>query len=145
MKRMPDGFVDLIITDPPYGLNYRSNWGAKTDNLKDFIDNDKFEEWFKILPNFLNEFERITKNNSEWYIFCGGGGGEAILAYTWIELKKLKTAKVKNLLIWDKEFVGMGWDWRFQYETIFQLHIDHSFIDLCAVSIILSKLRFLPG
>jgi DNA modification methylase len=38
-----------------------------------------------------------------------------------LEYKKADRFKVKNLLIWDKEFVGMGWDWRFQYETIFQL------------------------
>ena len=55
----------------------------------------------------------------EGYIFCGGG--EAVLAYAWLEFKKAKNFKVKNLLVWDKTFVGMGWDWRFQYETIFQI------------------------
>ena len=31
MRQIPDKSVDLVITDPPYGLNYQSNWGKKGD------------------------------------------------------------------------------------------------------------------
>jgi len=30
MKRMPDGFVDLCLTDPPYGMSYQSS--RRTEN-----------------------------------------------------------------------------------------------------------------
>jgi len=121
MQDIPDKSIDLIITDPPYGLNYRSNRGAKTGNLKDYIINDKFTDYIILLEEIRKVFDRIMADNSEAYVFCGGGGGEPILAYAWLEFKKAKRFKVKNLLVWDKEFVGIGWDWRFQYETIFQL------------------------
>jgi len=126
MKKMPGKSIDLIFTDPPYGLNYRSNWGAKTGNLKDYIENDKLTDYNSLLKKIRQEFDRILTNNSEAYIFCGGGGGgEAVLAYAWLEYKKSKRMRVKNLLVWDKKYVGMGWDWRFQYETIFQLQIGN--------------------
>ena len=64
----------------------------------------------------------MMEDNSEIYWFCGGGGGSPILAWAWLEFKKFEPElRVKNLLVWDKQFVGLGWDWRFQYETIFQL------------------------
>ena len=37
MKGIPDGAVDLVVTDPPYGLDYQSNRGAKTNSLKEKI------------------------------------------------------------------------------------------------------------
>ena len=63
------------------------------------------------------------EDDSEVYWFCGGGGGGSpILAWAWLEFKKYEPElRVKNLLVWDKQYVGLGWDWRFQYETIFQL------------------------
>ena len=120
MKQFPEESIDLIITDPPYGLNYRSNWGAKTGNLKPYIQNDKLEDYKKLLVYIREMLDKILSKNGEAYVFCGGGG-EPILAYAWLEYIKAKRFRVKNLLVWDKEFVGMGWDWRFQYETIFQL------------------------
>jgi site-specific DNA-methyltransferase (adenine-specific) len=120
MQEISDKSIDLVITDPPYGLNYRSNRGAKTGNLKDYISNDKFTDYIILLEEIRKSFDRIMADNSEAYVFCGGGG-EPVLAYAWLEFKEAKRFKVKNLLVWDKEYVGMGWDWRFQYETIFQL------------------------
>jgi len=121
MKELPDKSIDLIVTDPPYGLNYRSNWGSKTGNLKDYIENDKPEEFISLIQKVMPEFKRLLKTDSEVYWFCGGGG-QPVLAYAWLEFVKHKPdLRVKNLLVWDKQFVGLGWDWRFQYETIFQL------------------------
>lgn len=120
LPKIPDNSVDLIITDPPYGLNFRSAWPSEAKK-KDFIANDKAEDLVPLINKTIPELIRIMKENSEMYWFCGGGGSP-ILAWAWLEFKKYEPQlKVKNLLVWDKEFVGLGWDWRFQYETIFQL------------------------
>lgn len=120
LPEIPDNSVDLIITDPPYGLNFRSARPSDA-NKKDFIANDKAEDLVPLINKTIPELLRIMKENSEIYWFCGGGGSP-ILAWAWLEFKKYEPQmKVKNLLVWDKEFVGLGWDWRFQYETIFQL------------------------
>ena len=122
MEKFSEKSISLVLTDPPYGLNYRSNRGAETGNLKPYIENDKLEDYKKLLVKIREALDKILSDNSEAYIFCGGGG-EPVLAYAWLEYIKAKRFRVKNLLVWDKEFVGMGWDWRFQYETIFQLQV----------------------
>lgn len=33
MKEIPDGSVDMVLTDPPYGVNYQSNRGTKTEKF----------------------------------------------------------------------------------------------------------------
>ena len=122
MKLIPDKSIDLIVTDPPYGLNFRSHWPMATKK-KDFIQNDKPEDLEPLIQKVIPELIRIMSDNAEIYWFCGGGGGGSpILAWAWLAFKKLEPQiRVKNLIVWDKEFVGLGWDWRFQYETIFQL------------------------
>ena len=39
MKKMPDCYVDMILTDPPYGINYKSN-GRKDKTKFNHITND---------------------------------------------------------------------------------------------------------
>lgn len=120
LKEMPNNCVDLIITDPPYGLNYRSHRPVASAQ-KDFIVNDKPQDLVPLINDFIPEMVRVMKPDSEIYWFCGGGGSP-ILAWAWLAFKELEPLiRVKNLLVWDKGYVGLGWDWRFQYETIFQL------------------------
>ena len=121
LKEIPSESVDLVITDPPYGLNFRSAWPSDAKK-KDFIANDKAEDLIPLIQKTIPELIRIIKPDSEIYWFCGGGGGSPILAWAWLEFKKYEPElRVKNLLVWDKLWPGLGWDWRFQYETIFQL------------------------
>lgn len=121
LKKLPDKCIDLVLTDPPYGLNFRSPW-PKEERKKDFIKNDKPEELVPLIQKVIPELIRVLEDDGEIYWFCGGGGGSPVLAWAWLEFKKFEPAlRVKNLLVWDKMYVGLGWDWRFQYETIFQL------------------------
>ena len=123
LAEIPDNTIDICITDPPYGINYRSNRASKTGKMKDFIINDKNEDdLLNVVKIVIPHLIRILKKNSEIYWFCAGGGNKPILVYTWLEFIKYESElKVKNLLVWNKQYAGMGWDWRFQYETIFQL------------------------
>ena len=121
LKTLPENSVDLVITDPPYGLNFRSARPSE-EKKKDFIQNDKPQDLVPLINSVIPELVRVMKEDSEIYWFCGGGGGSPILAWAWIAFKELEPSiRVKNLLVWDKKYVGLGWDWRFQYETCFQL------------------------
>ena len=42
MKDIPDGSVDLVLTDPPYGMAFKSNRRKEKYNE---IQNDKSLEW----------------------------------------------------------------------------------------------------
>lgn len=64
MKTFPDKSVDLVLTDPPYGMDYQS---SRRIDKYDKISGDKDISWFK---PFANEIYRILKDNSHIYIFC---------------------------------------------------------------------------
>jgi site-specific DNA-methyltransferase (adenine-specific) len=62
IKKLPDNFIDLLITDPPYNLTKKYN--NKTFNRT--VD-EEYEKWFE---SFICELPRIMKPNGSLY-FCG--------------------------------------------------------------------------
>lgn len=83
MKNIPDNSIDLVLTDPPYGIankNLRTWVGASKNGGKavsteqawgnDFQDNfgdvDGFWEWFK---PFMSEMTRVTKDGGSIILF----------------------------------------------------------------------------
>jgi len=139
LPHLPSSSVDIIITDPPYGLDYQSHWPVEK---KPRIINDNQSSLNSLIDDIMPEFIRILKENSEVYWFSRGGGEKSIIATTWLKFEEFKPViKVKNLLIWDKEYVGLGWDWRYQYETIFQLVKGKGIknLDPCASNVIKAR------
>jgi len=57
MKSIPDGSVDMVLADPPYGIDYQSSRRTDKNQWKDKIENDKspYIEWlpeaFRVLVN----------------------------------------------------------------------------------------------
>lgn len=64
MKQLPDKSIDLVLTDPPYGMDYQSS--RRTDQYEK-IAGDKDLSWF---PKFASEVYRLLKDDSHAYIFC---------------------------------------------------------------------------
>ena len=90
MKQMPDKCVDLIIADPPYGIdlanmNMGAGKGAKCSKIKN--RNWEAKDWDKSTPEqiFFDELKRVSKNQIIW------GGNYFDLP------------PCKNYAIWDKE------------------------------------------
>jgi DNA modification methylase len=50
LKEIPDKFIDLTLTDPPYGI------GLKYD-----LYDDTEENWFKLINDVLPELKRVSK------------------------------------------------------------------------------------
>ena len=50
MKQMPDKCVDLVLTDPPYGVN-----------LDYDVYNDTEDAWYELMAKFIPEARRIAK------------------------------------------------------------------------------------
>src|SRR5574344_1120658 len=72
MKQLPDKCVDLVLTDPPYGIHNKINNGGRCKQYagnKFAIEYDK-KQWDKERPSkeYFNEIFRISKNQ----IICGG-------------------------------------------------------------------------
>ena len=96
LKNETNESIDLIITDPPYGMSFQSNY-RKEKHLK--IENDNTLEW---LDNFVQQAHRVLKINTHFYCFC-----------SWHHIDIFKQAiqkhfEVKNILIWVKNNTGMG-------------------------------------
>lgn len=99
MKRMPDKCVDMILTDPPYGMKYQSNHRPKHLQFNE-IENDHSLDF---VPDLLREFMRICKDDAHVYIFAHWS--------KWYELHLHIIESgwtLKNMLIWEKNNWGMG-------------------------------------
>ena len=95
LRQMEPESVDAIITDPPYGINYISQTGARIKN-----DQSPFI-WF------LYDAFRVLKSGES-------GRGSLICFTRWdveqtfIDAMKLAGFTVKSEVIWDKVYHGMG-------------------------------------
>jgi len=92
--------ISLFLSDPPYGMDFKS--GFDYDNKWDKIDNDKIEETLIVLDNVFKASKKHLKDDAHIYIFGNPNEIENI--------KPIfnKYFKLKNILIWDREVIGMG-------------------------------------
>lgn len=72
MAKMPEECIDLVITDPPFAIDFkaqRKNYN-RTDNwiIKGYneVSEDKYQEF---TPNWLSETTRVLKESGSIYIF----------------------------------------------------------------------------
>lgn len=115
MRSMADSSVDLIIADPPYGIDFNSNHRKhsilkSTDGiLNDGADNTDF------LATVLAELDRVLKPDSHVYWFTRWDRVH-------LQLPLLERHfKVKNALVWMKNNWSMGdltGAYAGQYETV---------------------------
>lgn len=96
LSEVPDKSVDLIVTDPPYGMDFQSNH-RKEKHAK--IENDADLNW---LPKWVEAIRRVIKDDAHLYIFCSWHNIDVFK----IEFEKYFS--IKNILIWYKQGGGMG-------------------------------------
>jgi len=103
LKKLDDNYIDVVITDPPYGQNYVSNRrGIDYEELNKPIMGDKKEEMVKVLRDVINILDKKTKAECHLYMFS-----------SWknlpIFMEMIKTKfEIKNVLFWDKKDHGAG-------------------------------------
>jgi site-specific DNA-methyltransferase (adenine-specific) len=102
MQSLSDCSIDLILTDPPYGIEYQSNRrmvGKKFEK----IASDTSKEMERILQGFFHESFRVLKPACHLYTFC-----------RWDTLPLFMDAateygfKIKNRITWIKNNHGSG-------------------------------------
>ncbi|MCW5156443.1 DNA-methyltransferase [Burkholderia cenocepacia] len=80
MKNLPDSCIDLVLTDPPYGIAGAGNGKlTKVGNKivstneawgQDFQDSwDSVEDYWQWLKPFIAEFVRVMKDNGSMILF----------------------------------------------------------------------------
>lgn len=65
LKQLPDKCIDLVLTDPPYGINISNNIGRRKGNKH---SNYKKCDWDNEAPKkeVFNEIIRVSKNQIIW-------------------------------------------------------------------------------
>ena len=98
IKNIPDNSVKLVLTDPPYGIDFQSNRIKDKEKRKKKILNDKIP-----FTGFIESLNRVLMPQSAVMIFTRWDVQQNFID----ELNK-NGFKVKNIIIWDKQIHGMG-------------------------------------
>ena len=71
LETLEDGCIDIILTDPPYGIDYVSNRSIYDNTItKRGLLNDGKDEAFDLLDKTCEVLQRKTAENSHLYFFC---------------------------------------------------------------------------
>lgn len=101
-KHIPDASVDLVITDPPFGIEFqakRANYNRKEGRVLEGYNEIKGADYLEFTRAWLSEVRRVLKPEGSLYIFSG-----------WNYLKDLLIAldeqefNLVNHLIWKYQF-----------------------------------------
>jgi len=99
MNSMSDGTVDLIVTDPPYLMDYQSNMRVKTPKFEKIAGD---VDGYQLIRDYFSECSRILKNNTHIYSFC---------SWHHVDFFKQEFEKhfnLKNIIVWHKGGGGIG-------------------------------------
>lgn len=124
-KLMNNQLADLIVTDPPYNVNYE---GKTNDNLKIMNDNMENNEFYNFLESaFINLFNSI-KDGGSIYVFHADTEG--------LNFRKAMLNsgfKLAECLVWVKNAFVMGrQDYHWKHEPVlygWKPGASHYFID----------------
>lgn len=98
MRSLDAGSIDTVITDPPYGIGYHSNY-YKDRNPHSPVAND----WNFQIGIFLNECERVLKDGGALYLFCRWD-----VMPLWSPYIKAAQLKMKTAVAWIKDNWSAG-------------------------------------
>ncbi len=104
LAALPDGSVDLILTDPPYHLDRGGEY---------------FRTWFQELPDeawpeTLDGIHRVLREDCHCYLFC-----DRRTQPLFDDAARMAGFRVHPPLIWNKGSIGLGSGcWRPQHELI---------------------------
>jgi len=127
---LPDGCADMIFTDPPYGHNNNNGdlihrreaalgrlpSGADSPQGRP-IANDDAEGTAEVVQWLFRESPRLLRHGGCCCCCCCGGGGPDPQFARW-SLWMDEHLDFKQMVIWDKGPMGMGWHYRRSYETV---------------------------
>ncbi|WP_130855673.1 DNA-methyltransferase [Olivibacter jilunii] len=119
LKKLPDGSIDIIISDPAYsGMNQRLKIGSGKivgkytkgeNNGRWFMEFGDSEENYE---QFLAECYRVLRSNRHIYLMFD--------SYSLITLAPVvrRVFEIKNLICWDKVRIGLGYYFRRRHEFV---------------------------
>lgn len=106
-KLMNDKLADMVMTDPPYNVDYQGGTGLKIMNDK--MDNNSF---YQFLYDFYTALGSYTKKGGAWYVWHADSEGA-----NFRQAMKDAGIMVKQCLIWVKNSMVLGrQDYQWKHE-----------------------------
>ena len=97
MKAIPDGSIDVVLTDPPYGMNFQSNRSKLGPRHAKIQQDDSITfEW-------LEYSYKVLKQSGALITFCNWQ-----TSCQWAEHIQEAGFKIKSQVIWNRLHHGMG-------------------------------------
>ena len=102
MKTIPDEKVDLVVTDPPFAINFKAkkaNYNRTSSRVLSGYNEIKAEDYYDFTNAWMQEVYRVLKKSGSMYVFSG-----------WNNLKDILTALDENgfttinHIIWKYQF-----------------------------------------
>lgn len=112
MRTMPNDCVDMVLTDPPYNINFVPQRTAERGAILN--DNLSVEDFDKLLGDYFAECYRLLKPDTFLISFMSWA---TIPAFE----KAIRAAgfTIKSMPIWVKNNFGIGYYTRPQYEPMY--------------------------
>ena len=105
MKSIPDEKVDLIVTDPPFAINFKAkkaNYNRKSSRVLSGYNEIKVDDYYDFTNSWLREAYRILKKSGSMYVFSG-----------WNNLKDILIALDENGFITINHII-----WKYQFGVV---------------------------
>ena len=102
MKNLPAQSVSLVVTDPPFGIDFkakRRNYNRKDSRVLEGYHEVSGKDYLAFTRNWMTEVKRVLKEDGSMYVFSGWNNLKDIL----ITLDDLGFTTV-NHLIWKYQF-----------------------------------------
>ena len=101
MKRMPNNFVDLVITSPPYNIIRPNSTDRGYDVYKDGISNDEYISWtLDIFKGFNNV---LKKNGIVLYNMSYGTENTILMSLVVADLIRNSDFTLADIIVWKKK------------------------------------------
>ncbi|KKN69301.1 hypothetical protein LCGC14_0442960 [marine sediment metagenome] len=100
MSLLPDKDIKAIITDPPYGITWKSNWTQK-HLQKEVLKGDKDLTW---MGDFLVDCERLLQPEGSLYVMTRWDKIGFLIGL----VRNLTKLNIRNCIVWDRIIHGLG-------------------------------------
>ena len=105
MKDIPDNKIDLVITDPPFAINFKSkkaNYNRNASRVLSGYNEIEPKNYYNFTYNWMSQVNRILKKSGSMYVFSG-----------WNNLKDILTALDENGFITINHII-----WKYQFGVV---------------------------
>ena len=112
-KLLNDNKVDLLVTDPPYNINYEGKTKDKLKIQNDNLSNNEFRDFLIKVSNNANNYIKFGGGFYVWYASC-----ECVNFYN--AITQNGDLEIKQQLIWNKNNMCFGrQDYQWKHEPCF--------------------------